>query len=199
MSGSQGISFNTALLNLYTLQWKYPGEPEKALRVMVQEISIFLDVRRVTIWRFSRQFKEMRLVEAYDSLTGRFEPGQVLPVEKYPKFLHAVTHGKAFATGDVAAAPELSELLLNYWIFHQIRSAIVVPLQLDDGTRAAIFFEHSGSERRWEKGELDLANQVAGPVAQCLKAGGLKRNEIPVSGIRDIQPSFDTSSQHGAA
>ena len=104
---------------------------------------------------------EMRLAFAYDRQVERPQTGQILKTSSFPGMMSAVRENLPFSTEDVKTDPIFSELLMDYWMLHEVRSAMAVPLEWDDAIRAVVFFEQP------EKGRVPFDAET--PFALAIK------------------------------
>jgi len=157
-----------SLLALATDSDLAEGRLDRALAAILRAASDALQVRRVNVWRVSRDGAGLTCLLAYDAATDSLTEGLALDATDCPAYIDAITSGRAVDAHDACNDPRTAELAESYLRPHGITSLLDATVRLHGHLYGVLCLEHVGPTRQWRPDEVRFAGELADQVTQAL-------------------------------
>lgn len=158
----QAQRFHAALLGL--TKTDHP-DLNAALEAYTTVASQTLQVERVSIWLFSPHRQAIQCICQYHSSPKKFDAGQVLTADEYPRYFETLEQSRSIAAGTARQDPRTSEFTDSYLEPFGITSMLDVPIRLHGKEIGIVCHEHVGTEREWTLEEQAFAGTIADLVS----------------------------------
>jgi hypothetical protein len=163
-----------------------------SLEEVTEVIAATLGARRVGIWRFSKDGKNLACDDCYDRESGGHLQGTVLKYENFPQFFEQLQNGENIVVTDAGADDCTAELYRVYLRPLGSDSLLAVPIIHQKRAAGAVWLEHEGTSRSWSSEEITFTGAIANMVAMRFAAQSgfnLPGSVLPVASGED-QPAL---------
>lgn len=150
---------------------------ERALESILRADAEALEVDRVNYWAFQDDRTAIQCVLGYVRHLRAYERGARLSIERFPRYVEAITKEEVLSADDATADPWTSELTHDYLEPLGITSMLDVPVWVAGVLVGVLCHEHVGPARRWRPSERSFALTAAQGIATCLEARECRRAE----------------------
>jgi len=168
-----------------------------SLEEVTEVIAATLGARRVGIWRFSDDGKNLVCDDCYDRESEGHMQGTALKYEYFPQFFDQLQSGENIVVNDAGADNCTAELYRVYLRPLGSDSLLAVPIVHQKQTAGAVWLEHEGTSRRWSPEEITFTGAIANMVAMRFAAQSgfsLPTSELPVTAGEDQPTVFQPFS-----
>jgi len=170
-SAEQGsrAGYESARLSLARLRLSGENARDEAMRHVAQTAAIALGVERVGVWAFRRGRTRSECLCEFDASSGAFSSGDVLDLERFPKYLGELATRRVLAVDDARDDPRLGELRAARFTKRPVASLMVAPIIRDGEIAGSVCHMHAGAPRSWSQKDRDFACCVADMAALFLE------------------------------
>jgi class 3 adenylate cyclase len=149
-----------------------------------------IGVRRVSVWQWQFDGRQLACSDCYDRESGGHTRGTILLQEDLPQFFNALLEGSTIQTESAADDPRTAELHRVYLNPLGCSALLSTPISDHEQIRGALWFEQAITARGWPPEDISFARAVAGLLTLRLSASQTQAECAPVfvSGTsRDIK------------
>jgi class 3 adenylate cyclase len=173
----------------------------EALEYLTRITAEAIGVRRVSVWQWQLDGRQLACSDCYDRESGGHTGGAVLFQEDLPQLFEALLEGSAIQTESAADDPRTAELHRVYLHPLGCNALLSTPISDEEQIRGALWFEQAISARGWPPEDIAFARAVAGLLTLRLSAAQIQAECAPVfvsgashdiksrSGTRDVGAS----------
>lgn len=141
------------------------------LQTTVDEVRQFLGTDRVTVYKFSPDWRATAIVESVGIGWKEIVTTEISPI-------YISTHLKDFKQGLVTANSDIYEVKVDAWYLvllesFQARANVVVPIFKGDELWGLLTAHHCSVPRLWQTSEIDLVKQLASQVSIAIQQADL--------------------------
>jgi adenylate cyclase len=167
----------------------------EALEHLTRTTAEAIGVRRVSVWQWQFDGRQLACSDCYDRESGGHTRGTVLLQEDLPQLFNALLEGSTIQTESAADDPRTAELHRVYLHPLGCSALLSMPISDQEQIRGALWFEQAITARGWPPEDISFARAVAGLLTLRLSASRTQAECAPVfvSGIsRDIEGRSST-------
>ena len=158
---------------------------QASLEMITRTAAATLGVERVSIWLYQKQKQELRCVNMYQASLNQHSEGEMLLVNEYPSYFHALEEERAMVIHRVEEDQRVKEFLQDYLVSLDIRSMLDAPIRIGNQTIGVICNEAVGMHHQWSVDEENFAISVADFVALALESDQRQQAEDELREHRD--------------
>jgi len=142
----------------------------KALKKITSLAAKTLQVERVSIWNFNKDFTKIKCKELYTLSNDKFENGMVLNEVDNPKYFNALQKNKTLCISDTKKSPITEKFTKSYLEPFNIGAMMDVFINGSERYFGIICFEHVGANRVWTAEEEEFATSIANMVSLMIQS-----------------------------
>jgi PAS domain S-box-containing protein len=142
------------------------------LQTTVDEVRQFLQVDRVIIFQFSRNWGGTVTVESVVDQTLSIFPFNIYDPCIGDQYVEPFTQGLVTAKSDIYTA-DISPCHVEFLAQFQVRANLVVPILKNNAVWGLLVAHHCQAPRHWQDAEIDLLRQIASQVGIALQQSTL--------------------------
>lgn len=139
-----------------------------------------IGVRRVSVWQWQFDGRQLACSDCYDRESGGHTRGTVLLQEDLPQLFEALLEGSGIQTESAADDPRTAELQRVYLHPLGCNALLSTPISDQEKIRGALWFEQAISAREWPPEDIAFARAVAGLLTLRLSASQTQAECAPV-------------------
>jgi HD-GYP domain-containing protein (c-di-GMP phosphodiesterase class II)/putative methionine-R-sulfoxide reductase with GAF domain len=144
------------------------------LKTITDTVAQTLDVKQVSIWRFTPPSLEARCVAINERTEMLKEPVDLTP---YSAYLMALQTENSISALDVMKDQRLESLPKEFWLSSNVKSSLHVPIRMTNKIHGFLRLD-SREETAWQQEDILFCDRVAGLVSQVfLSDEVMLRNE----------------------
>lgn len=148
---------------------------DEGVRLLTEVSAKYLDVDRVSLWRFDDDRHSLTCVDLYDRAAGRHRNGEILPVEQCPRYVEAIATEEAIVADDAVTDELTRELADDYLRPLGIGSLLDVPVRMGANVEGVFCHEHVGDPRFWTPEERMFAIAIGSLASLALERGARRQ------------------------
>jgi|GEM_PF-5624240 len=168
---------NQTLTNLARDQALLQGDAYAAARTITEAVVKTLGVERVSIWLYNLDRTKLTCLDLYDNRVEQHFQEQELQESNFPEYFETLEQNNLIIAVDAQTQTPTSELTSTYLIPSDIKSMLVIPIQISAQVVGIISCEKTGTIREWQPQEQSFVLSVANLVSLALESEALQ-NEV---------------------
>ncbi|WP_460201791.1 PAS domain S-box protein [Scytonema sp. NUACC21] len=164
------IGQSKTLVKLARSQTFQQGNLNLAFEEITEAAAQALEVERVGVWLYSKDFSKIECVDLYDTKTKRHARGTSLLKANYPTYFQVLEEQRTLAVDDAIRDRRTQELSESYLSVLSIASLLNASIWLEGRLIGVVCHEHTGSIRQWTLEEENFVGSIADFVALAVEA-----------------------------
>ena len=145
------------------------GNLEVALGNLTRITAATLEVERVSVWMFTPERDVLRCIDLHCTSRVEHISGQILQVERYPKYFSALLSQEHMTIDDAQSDDRLSEFLEGYLKPLRVGSMLDVPVVHGGRIEGVLCIEHVGDPIKWTAEQRLFAIAIANFASLALE------------------------------
>ena len=150
---------------------------KSTLKGITETDSKTLEVERVSVWFFSKDYSKIVCEDIYIKGKGLHEADITLHAKDHPVYFSALNECRMLAVNDACNDPQTCEFTEGYLKPHGISSMLDVPVRLHGKLIGIVCHEHTGPVREWTREEQDFAASIADMVSLAIETNKRQKME----------------------
>ena len=167
---------NASLAHLAAMQLGNWQNPEAIFREIAQVSAAALDVERVSVWRFSDDFKQLECLGLYIKSKNLHTVSKPLIAEQLPEYFNHLKKSRVIAINDVHHHPATQEFTAEYLQDNQIGAMLDGTIWLNNEVIGVICHEHIEGAREWTIDEQNFVGSITDLARLTIEAQ--KRQQV---------------------
>jgi len=153
------------------------GDFERATRMILEIVSEAIDVERVSLWFFKKDFSELACFDIYESSKNEHSAGAVLKQSDFPNYFEAVVSDRVISCDNARTDSRSREFTESYLIPHGITSMLDIAFRVSGNLVGVVCNEHTGEMRIWRSDEKAFADEISSLLSQVYLNAERKRSD----------------------
>lgn len=167
---------NASLAHLATMQLGNRQNPEAIFREIAQVSATALDVERVSVWRFDKDFKQLECLALYIKSKHLHTVSKPLDVTELPEYFRYLKQNRVIAINDVYQHPATAEFAKSYLQDNGIGAMLDGTIWLNNQVIGVICHEHVDGPREWTLDEQNFVGSITDLARLTIE--GHKRQQV---------------------
>jgi PAS domain S-box-containing protein len=163
-------SQSQALIKLARSKILHQGNLPVALREITETTARTLDVSKVGIWLYNKDFSKLNCVNLYDNEIQAHTYGTELLREDYPECFQALEQERSIVVEDVLGDPRFIKLPEKYYSILGVTAVVQAPIGVDGKVVGMVCSAYTGGVRPWTLEEQNFVDSIADLVALAIEA-----------------------------
>ncbi|WP_020168124.1 MULTISPECIES: sensor histidine kinase [Methylotenera] len=172
---------NASLAHLASMQLGNWQNPEAIFREIAEVSAEALDVERVSIWRFSDDFKQLECLSLYVRSQHLHTVSQPLITEQLPEYFKHLKQNRVIAVNDVRHHAATAEFTKEYLQDNHIGAILDGTIWLNNEMIGVICHEHVGGPREWTIDEQNFVGSITDLARLTIEAQKRQQVEADLS------------------
>jgi two-component system, cell cycle sensor histidine kinase and response regulator CckA len=168
------------------------GDFERATKRILEIVSEAIDVERVSLWMFKKDFSELECFDLYDSSKGEHSEGIVLRRSDSPDYFAAIAGDRVVSCDNARTDSRSRELTDGYLVPHGISSMLDIAFHVSGNLVGVVCNEHTGDMRVWRSDEIAFGDEISSLLSQVYLNAERKRSEEQK---RELQERLDRAER----
>lgn len=155
--------YNKTITKLNTTNFSQYVDLESGIKQIIETVARVTKCNRVSYWKF---VNDAIICESlYELDKNQFSKGQILQKSDYPIYLEKITSRKQLRAPNVFKKKSLKEFTKTYFVEHDIKSALEVPLTINGDLVAVLCLEATKTKIKWDNEDLNFAKSIVDIIA----------------------------------
>ncbi|GBC61039.1 hypothetical protein DENIS_1999 [Desulfonema ishimotonii] len=179
------------------------GDLRGLLKEICETVGRFLDLQRISVWRFDRKWLSIRCTELYDLRSGWHSGDQSLNVAASPGYFDAAWKQRVIVIHETKDNPLVAGFYEKYLLPLGISSTMDVPLRIGGRVDGLMCYEHVGEPRCWTPDEQGVVCSVSDFVVMAMETAErhrieaqLKQAKIRAEAANQAKSEFIANMSH---
>lgn len=151
--------YNQTIKNLASTNFSEYNNLDFSIKQIIESASKATTCNRVSYWRYSQN--TFTCENLYILETNSFTKGQILEKNKYPIYFEAIKNNKLICASNVNIAQELSEFREDYFVEHNIKSLLDLPISVNGELTGLICFETTINKINWDNDDINFTRTIS--------------------------------------
>ena len=164
------------------------GDLSTSFDKLTREVSLAMNVARVSIWLLSDDKSEMKCISLYEDKTDKHSSNIVLKASDFPLYFKAIDAESRINAKDAQNDTRTREFSESYLIPLGICSMLDAGIFVEGRLKGVFCLEHIGEVRAWNSDEESFASTIASFIAQILANNNRKQAEKILQDIISKNP-----------
>lgn len=160
--------YNSLLSSLMSAHSAMNGEFERFSAEVTELLATALQIPRVSVWIFSRDYSELSCIDLFELQTGQHSSGMLLLEHEYVNELRALRAARYVDASDAVNDPRTSGYREGYLQPLGITAMLDCNITTEGRNRGVICFELIGQTHTWSGDEITFGCQIADQLGMVL-------------------------------
>jgi GAF domain-containing protein len=148
---------------------------DDGVRLLTEASAKHMGVDRVGLWLFTEDRSALRCVDLYSRASGRHGNGEILPVDRCPRYVEAINTEEAIVADDSVSDELTRELADGYLRPLGIGSLLDVPVRVGGAVAGVFCHEHVGEPLFWTPEERMFTIAMGSLATLALERGARRQ------------------------
>lgn len=172
---------NASLAHLAAMQLGNWQNPEAFFREIARVSAEGLDVERVSIWRFSADFKQLECLCLYIKSQNLHTVSQPLMAERLPEYFKQLKQSRVISVNNVHHHPATAEFTAEYLESNRIGAILDGTIWMNNEMIGVICHEHVNGGREWTLDEQNFVGSITDLARLSMEAQKRQQAEADLS------------------
>lgn len=164
------------------------GDLLQSAKVFVETTAETLAVERVSVWLYNPPQSQLTCLDLYERTAQQHTSGLALRVADFPIYFNALNQDGFIDAPEVQTDARTIEMANSYLIPLNVRSMLVLPIQVAGQTVGTICCEQVGSRREWQPEDQTFLYSVASLISLALESDTM---QTEVGHLLDVVSSVE--------
>ena len=151
--------YNQTIKKLSTTNFNNYKNLDVSVMQIIESAAKVSKCNRVSYWKYTEN--KIICENLYDLDTNSFSKGYVLEKEKYPIYFKSIKSKTQISAPDVFNKWELCEFVDDYFLKHDIKSQLDIPIFINGELIGTISFETATTQRNWDDDDIIFARTIS--------------------------------------
>ncbi len=152
-------SYNQTIKNLASTNFSEYNNLDFSIKQIIKSAAQATKCNRVSYWRYSHD--TFTCENLYILETNNYTNGQILEKNKFPIYFEAIKNNKQICASNVSKAQELSEFKKDYFVEHNIKSLLDLPISVNGELTGLICFEATKNKTNWDNDDINFTRTIS--------------------------------------
>ena len=156
-------SYNEVLKHISSTDYSDYGNLDISLMQIIESAAKITQCNRVSYWSYSQNTITCEIL--YNLEINTYSQGLALERNKYPIYFESLLNNTLICATDVFSKHEFSEFTKDYFLQHDIKSQLDIPI-FNNGTLSGVLsFENVTSQKFWDNDDIIFARSISDSIA----------------------------------
>ncbi|RDI56162.1 PAS domain S-box protein [Flavobacterium glaciei] len=151
--------YNKTIKKLSTTNFSNYKNLDRCVMQIIESAAKVTKCSRVSYWKYTAD--TITCENLFELETKSFSCGFVLEKEKYPIYFESIKSKRQISAPDVFNKWELSEFVKDYFLKHNIKSQLDIPIFINGELTGTISFETAINQRNWDNDDIVFARTIS--------------------------------------
>jgi PAS domain S-box-containing protein len=158
--------YNKTIKKLSTTNFSNYKNLDHCIMQIIESAAKVSKCSRVSYWKYTED--TITCENLYDLDTNSFSKGYVLQKEKYPIYFESIKSKRQISAPDVFNKWDLCEFIDDYFLKHDIKSQLDIPIFINGELLGTISFETSANKRNWDNDDINFARTISDIISLAI-------------------------------
>ena len=151
--------YNEIIKKLSTTNFNNYDDVDISVMLIIKSAAKAFKFSRLGYWKYNED--AITCENLYDLSLDSYSSGFVLEKENYPNYFDLITNRKLINAPDVFNKPELSEFTENYFLEHDIKSLLDIPIFINGELTGILCLESTKFKINWDNEDINFARAIS--------------------------------------
>ena len=161
--------YNETIKNLASTNFSEYNNLDFSIKQIIESAAKATKCNRVSYWRYTEDTFTCENIFSYDTKSIK---GQLLEKNKYPIYFESIKKNKLICASDVTKANEVSEFSADYFIEHDIKSLLDLPISINGELTGLLCFEDTKKQRNWDNDDINFTRTISDIISLTIISYG---------------------------
>lgn len=151
--------YNKTVKQLSTTNFNKDKKFETSLKSIIEAAAKATECNRVSYWKYAEDTVRCEII--YSTAVDHYTKGAVLESKDFPIYFKSIKSKKEICATDVFNKREISEFTGNYFLEHDIKSLLDIPISINGELTGILCFETIKHEKKWDNEDINFARTIS--------------------------------------